>query len=190
MRIVRHVVLHGEVVVPIHKRRQLKILGTHFGTRTPTRSIVNPRSSLRIEGIVRALLHDFPAPLDVVIDLHAVGVVTEFRTVVALTKVVPTRPRFQSPHLLVRTGRVGLGQNGLVPVVQVMDALPKCSHIFHIPRRRPFDERKFQIEQLLPIAAFKLHAVFEERSVVRHVKHPGPALGPESQVDAIWRDVA
>ena len=189
VRIVSHVVFHRERIVPIDQRRQFKILGTHFRPRAPTRSIVDPSTPLRIQRIVCTLLHDFPAPLRGVVDFNAVGVVTEFCTVVALPKIMSAGARLQPPHLLIRTRRVGLGQNGLVPIVQVMGALPKRGHVFHIPWRGPLNERKLQIKELLPIAALEFHTVFEQWSIVCHIENPCPAIRTEGQVDAVGRDV-
>ena len=190
VRIVRHVVLHREAVLSCNEGSQLQIFGAHRRPRTPTSTVVDPRSALRVQGIVSALLHDLPTPLLRVVHFHAVRVVAEFCAVVSLTEVVPTRTRFQPPHFFAVFRRVGLGQNGGVPVAEVVGPLPESGHVFDIPRWRPFDEGKLQIEQFLPVAALQLHAVLQQGGVIRDIKHPRPPVGTKRQVDAIGCDVA
>ena len=145
IRIVRHVVFDGEAVLSRHEWGQFQILGAHGRPWTPTCTVVDPRATLWVQRVVRTLLHDFPTPLLRVVHFHAVGVVAKLRAVVSLAKVVATRARFQTPHFFALSRRVGLGQNGGIPVVQVVDALPERGHIFHIARRRALDEGKLQI---------------------------------------------
>ena len=185
VRIVRHVVFDGEAVLSRHKRGQFQILGAHRRAWTPTCAVVDPSPPLRVQRVVRTLLHDFPTPLLRVVHFHAVGVVAEFCAVVSLAKVVATGTRLQTPHFFALSGRIGLRQNGGIPVVQVMDAFPERGHIFHVTWRCPLNESKLQIEQLLPVATLQLHAVFQERGVIGDVKHPRPTVGTQCQVDAI-----
>ena len=96
--VVGDVVIHGEFILTNHQRGQFEILRIHHSTRAPTGPVVNPRTALRVQRVIRAFTHDFPAPLGVAVDLYRVRVVAEFRAVVSRAKAVPTCPGFQSEH--------------------------------------------------------------------------------------------
>ena len=187
--IVRHIILHSERLSCVHEWSQLQILCPHRCTWTPTGTVINPGSSLRIKWIVRALLHDFPTPLQVVIDLHAVRVVAKLTTVVPLSKIVATCPCFQSPHFFTVARIVGLRKDGFIPIVEVVKSFPKCFDILDISRWCSFDECEFEIQQFLPIATLQFDAVLQEGRVIGHIEHPSPSVRPEGQVDSVRRNV-
>ena len=71
-----------------------------------------------------------------------------------------------------------------------MKPIPKSIHALHVPRWSSFDEGKFELQKLLPVAALQLHAVAKQRCIVCHIKHPCPAIAVQGKIDSIRCDVA
>ena len=101
IRIIRNIILDFKSALPHNPWSKLKTLGGYRGAWTPRCPVINPSSALGVKRVVSTFLHNLPTPMLSRIYKNAVGVVTEFPTIVPLTKAMTACPGDKSKHFFI-----------------------------------------------------------------------------------------